>query len=106
MTKRQPYERLYNAVAVLERRACEDWRASQHPSLTLEEAMALSVRQLETTVTSRPGGNTSVTVSLLCRHLRDCKVEYYSLQRAGNKWYENVRGVSPSTTGIELTIAE
>ena len=73
------HRRLYGAVASFERRSVEDWRKQHHPSLTLEEAMAVNVTVLETTVTSRPGGNTSVTVSVISRKAFECEVFYFSL---------------------------
>jgi hypothetical protein len=94
------FKRLHDAVAVLERRAVEDWRRSKHPSLTLEEALAVSCKVMETTISTRPGGSTSVTFSIIARKLMDCEVYYFSLQRTGNRWYEQV--LAPESSGTAL----
>lgn len=93
------YKRLYRAVAIIERRCCEDWRKKHFPSLTLEEAMSGNVKVLETTVASRPGGSTSVSISVISRKLSDCEVFHFSLLRKANRWYEQV--LVPSITGID-----
>lgn len=96
----QGWRKLHNAVAVLERRAIEDWRRKHHPSLTLEDAVAASIKIMETTITSKPGGLTSVTFSVVARRLQECTVEYFSLQRRENRWYEQV--LAPQSLGLEL----
>jgi hypothetical protein len=98
------FKRLHDAVAVLERRAVEDWRREKHPSLTLEEALAVSCKVMETTITTRPGGSTSVTFSIIARQLSDCDMQYFSLQRRGNRWYEQV--LVPERSGLELPITK
>lgn len=98
------WKRLHDAVAVLERRAIEDWRKKHHPSLTLEEALAASVKVMETTITSRPSGLTSVTFSVIARRIQDCEVEYFSLQRRENRWYEQV--LAPQPSGLTLPATE
>lgn len=96
------WKRLHDAVAVLERRAIEDWRKKHHPSLTLEEALAINVKVLETTITSKPSGLTSVTFSVVGRRLADCHVDYFSLQRKGNVWYEQVLAPERSSSALPL----
>jgi hypothetical protein len=100
------WKRLHDAVAVLERRSIEDWRKKHHPSLTLEEALAANVKVMETTITSRPSGLTSVTFSVVARRLQDCEVDYYSLQRRENRWYEQVLAPETSTSTLPLTEQE
>jgi hypothetical protein len=80
--------RLWTAVAKLQERSFEGWRKQHHPSLTQQEAFAISVSQVEITTQVRPGGNVSVTVSIISRRLSECSVDYFKLQRTGNRWFE------------------
>lgn len=97
------FKRLHDAVAVLERRAIEDWRRQHHPSLTLEEAIAVSCKLMETTITSRPGGSTQVTFSVISRKVQDCEVTHFRLQRRGNRWYQQVLAPETSSSAPPLT---
>lgn len=81
---------LWDVVGYLEWEAFEEWRKKHFPDLTREGAIADRLTSIETTVVRRPGGNISVTVSFLAKLAFACEVEYFSLQRAGNKLYRIV----------------
>lgn len=96
-------QRLYQAVATLEHRSLQDWRARYYPSLTLEGALTQRINVVEVHVTRRAGGNVSVTVSVVAKKAFECNVDYFSLQRRDNHWYEKVGGPSTAESGEVVT---
>jgi hypothetical protein len=98
--------RLWTAVAKLQERSFEGWRKQHHPTLTQQEAFAISVSQVEITTQVRPGGNVSVTVSIISRRLSECGVDYFKLQRTGNRWYEVEPSTSERTQELSLLDAQ
>ena len=84
-------------VAELEARCMEAWRKAISPSLTQERFMCERVAAVETTVSRRPGGHISMTIVLVPRRKGDGQVEYFRLQRTGNKLYQQVEPASTSS---------
>lgn len=93
-TQDQP---LWLAVAQLEQDSLKAWRSATAPDLDLESALTQRVTAVETHISRRLGGNVSVTVSVLAKKVQDCNVDYFYLQRAGNKMYRTAEPPSSAT---------
>ena len=95
---------LWLVVARLERMSAEEWRKEFYPSSTHEGIMAQHLTAIETHVQRKPQGNIQVTVSFLAKKALDCRVDYYRLQRNGNRLYHLVEpgsflGTDPQLRG-------
>jgi hypothetical protein len=89
---------LWTLVRNLEWESVEKWRKEHHPDLTREGAFGQFVSCIETTVSRKPQGLISVTVSVLARRAFECEVEYFSLQRVANRIYKVVEPPSSRAT--------
>jgi hypothetical protein len=90
VAKTYPDLPLWGLVSKLERESCMEWRQSKASGVSFEEALATRITAVETTVSRKPGGAISVTVSILAKKETDSEVHPFVLQRVGNKLYQKV----------------
>ena|SRR4028118_1173419 len=82
-------EGLHAVVAKLERNSLDKWRIEHAPADTIIDALAAYCESVLTEILRRPGGNVSVTVSVICSRPWMNEHYYFSLQKRRKVWHVN-----------------